>query len=110
MAVIVIGADICPIEGNKPHFLTGDAKGLLNDVLAELQEADLCIANLECPLIEKQTSISKTGPVFGEPSLCINGLKQAGIDVLNLANNHILDHGTPGLENTLRSEERRVGK
>src|SRR5438552_15603923 len=102
MADIVIGADICPIEGNKPYFLAGDAKALLNDVLSELQQADLCIANLECPLVEEATPAVKTGPVFGEPGDCIRGIRAAGIDVLGLANNHILDHGAPGLKNTLK--------
>ena len=63
--------------------------------------ASLVIANLECPLIDKPTPISKTGPVFGEDSASINGIRAAGIDVLCLANNHILDHGAEGLENTL---------
>jgi len=98
MPVVVIGADICPIDGNKPYFVTGNAKALLNDVLPEFQQAGLRLANLECPLVETLTPVLKTGPVFGEPSGCI---KAAGIQVLNLANNHILDHGAPGLKNTL---------
>ena len=102
MAVIVIGADICPIEGNKPYFVTGDAKGLLNDLLPELQQADLCLANLECPLIETPSPVLKTGPVFGEPGACIRGIRAASIDVLCLANNHIADHGAAGVKNTLK--------
>ena len=102
MPVVVIGADICPIEANKPYFVAGDAKGLLNDLLPELQQADLVIANLECPLVDASTPVLKTGPVFGEPSTCIRGIQAAGIDVLGLANNHILDQGEPGLKNTLR--------
>jgi poly-gamma-glutamate synthesis protein (capsule biosynthesis protein) len=101
MPTILIGADICPIEANRPLFEAGDAAGLFNDLLPEFHQADLAIANLECPLIENKTPISKTGPVFGEPSTCINGIKQAGIDVLCLANNHALDHGAAGLKNTV---------
>jgi len=78
MPVVVIGADICPIDRNKPCFVTGDAKGLLNDVLPEFQQAGLCLANLECPLVETPTPVLKTGPVFGEPSACIKGIKAAG--------------------------------
>jgi len=101
MVTILIGADICPIEGNRPYFEKGDARSLFNDLLVEFEQADLTIANLECPLIEQETPILKTGPNFGEPSDCINGLKEAGIDVLALANNHVLDHGSAGLKNTL---------
>jgi len=102
MATIVIGADICPIEGNSPYFKAGDAQALFNDLLPEFAAADLTIANLECPLIREPSPIYKTGPVFSEDCDCINGIREAGIDVLNLANNHILDHGAKGLENTLR--------
>ncbi|HMJ25556.1 MAG TPA: CapA family protein [Pyrinomonadaceae bacterium] len=101
IATILIGGDLCPIEGNRPYFEQGDARNLFNDLLPEFDQAGLVIANLECPLIDKPTPILKTGPVFGPPSACINGIKQAGIDVLCLANNHILDHGAPGLANTL---------
>ena len=58
--------------------------------------------NLECPLIGKVTPISKCGPIFGADNQCIKGLKNAKITLLNLANNHILDHGPQGLENTLK--------
>lgn len=101
MATVVIGADICPIEGNRPYFEKGDARSLFGDLLPEFTSAQLVIANLECPLIEKSTPIPKTGPAFGESSGCVKGIKQAGIDVLCLANNHILDHGASGLMNTL---------
>src|SRR5215472_6735284 len=101
MATILIGADICPIEGNKPFFVRGYAESLFHDLLPEFEHADLVMANLECPLIERPSPISKTGPNFGEPPECINGIRAAGIDVLCLANNHVLDHGPAGLENTL---------
>lgn len=102
MTTIIIGADICPIESNLPYFKAGDARNLFNDLLPEFATADLTIANLECPLIRNSSPIFKTGPVFGEDGDCINGIREAGIDVLNLANNHILDHGAAGLESTLR--------
>jgi poly-gamma-glutamate synthesis protein (capsule biosynthesis protein) len=103
---IVIGADICPIEHNRPFFEQGDAASLFHDLLPEFEQADLVIANLECPLIEQPSPIIKTGPTFGESPACINGVRAAGIDVLCLANNHILDHGEAGLRSTLAACER----
>src|SRR5687768_13229970 len=102
MARILIGGDVCPIGDNAALFRSADAESLFDDLLQDFNAADLVIANLECPLIERPTPILKTGPVFGESSTCINGVRAAGIDVLGLANNHIFDHGAPGLENTLR--------
>ncbi|HHE46327.1 MAG TPA: hypothetical protein ENL08_01315, partial [Bacteroidetes bacterium] len=63
---------------------------------------DLSTVNLECPLIDKQSPIEKTGPVLGVGSDCVNGLRAASIGAANLANNHILDHGSAGLLNTLQ--------
>ena len=95
MPTILIGADLCPIGGNRLYFKQGEAGRLFNDLLPEFQQADLTIANLECPLIEHPSPIRKTGPTFGESRDCIKGIMEAGIDVLCLANNHILDHGSP---------------
>lgn len=101
MIKIIIGADLCPINRNLPNFLKGDTKSIFNDLLTEFENSDLSIVNLECPFIEKNTPIKKDGPVFGVESVCINSIKEAKIDVVNLANNHIMDHGPNGLMNTL---------
>jgi poly-gamma-glutamate synthesis protein (capsule biosynthesis protein) len=74
---------------------------LFNDLLPEFELAELVLANLECPLVERLTPILKTGPNFGEPTDCIKGVQQAGIDILNVGNNHILDQGAQGLKSTL---------
>lgn len=101
MPTILIGADLCPIEGNTPYFKAGDAGSLFNDLLPEFRQADLVIANLECPLISEPSPIPKTGPTFGEARECVNGIQAAGINVLCLANNHIKDHGESGIRSTL---------
>lgn len=101
MATILIGSDICPIEGNQAYFERGDARSLLHDLLPEFEAADLVVANLECPFIDRPSPIKKTGPTFGVPSTCINGIREAGIDVLGLANNHTMDHGCAGLQYTM---------
>jgi hypothetical protein len=100
---ILIGGDVCPIHRNKEYFCKGDAHGLFNDLLDEFETADLTVANLECPLIERKTPIAKTGPVLEGPTESVNGIARGNIRCLGLANNHILDHGASGLENTLRS-------
>ena len=99
---IIIGGDICPIGRNLPLFKAGAAGACFHDLLSEFKTVDLSIANLECPLIEQQTPIPKTGPVLGVEGASIEGLAASRIQVLGLANNHILDHGASGLENTLR--------
>jgi poly-gamma-glutamate synthesis protein (capsule biosynthesis protein) len=101
MIDIIIGGDVCPCGINFPYFQSGDVNKIFNDLYVEFEEADISIINLECPLIKKKTPILKNGPILGVDDCTINGFKAAKIDILNLANNHILDHGSSGLENTL---------
>ncbi|NOZ25653.1 MAG: CapA family protein [Nitrospirae bacterium] len=101
MVSVVIGGDICPVGRNEPLFRSGDAPAVFNDLLPEFESADLSIVSLESPLIEDEAPIVKCGPVLGVGSDCINAIREAKIDVVNLANNHIMDHGLTGLENTL---------
>lgn len=101
MVNVLIGGDIYPRGNVLPYFKKGDAQSIFNDLFVEFEEADLSIINLECPLIDVNTPIEKNGPVHGVKSECINGLKNAKIDILSLANNHIMDHGSTGLKNTI---------
>ncbi len=96
---ILIGGDVVPLGRNLPYFEAGETSALLNDLQPEFEKSDISIVNLECPLIEKPDPISKTGLALGASSHCIAALRF--VDVLNLANNHILDHGKGGLENTI---------
>ncbi len=98
---VLIGGDVCPVGRNEPFFRKGDAAAIFNDLLEEFKRADLSIVALESPLITRSSPILKCGPGLGAESDCINGLRQAGIDVINIANNHIMDHGSTGLKNTL---------
>ena len=106
MIRILIGGDLCPIGDATSAFERGEVDALFRDLMSEFRRADLSIVNLECPFISKETPIKKIGPVLGAGDSCINGIRQAGIDVLNLANNHIMDHGPDGLKNTLMTCEK----
>ena len=101
MTEIIIGGDVCPGGRNLEAFRRGDARALFNDLRDELAQADLTVLNLECPLIARPTPIQKYGPVLGAPDTGVSTFKHAGVELLNVANNHILDHGPTGLLNTL---------
>jgi len=103
MSILVIGGDICPIGSNRSYFERADVGDLFNDLLPIFAQADLVVANFECPLIEHHSPIRKTGPVFGASTACAGALRRAGIGLVTLANNHILDHGAAGLRSTLES-------
>ncbi len=66
------------------------------------ESADITVANLECPLTDRGTPHPTKPIVFrGRPSN-VRGLNYAGIDLVSLANNHILDYGPEGLMQTCR--------
>jgi len=106
---ILIAGDTCPIGRNLPLFQQGDAQSLCGGLQSEFEHADLTIVNLECSLIQEESPIEKVGPNLGAPVDCVNGLKMIGIDIVGLANNHIMDHGPQGLRNTIKAlEENRI--
>jgi poly-gamma-glutamate capsule biosynthesis protein CapA/YwtB (metallophosphatase superfamily) len=65
-----------------------------------LKSADLTFGNLESPFFDK-CKVTNEGMTFCADYKAIEGLKFAGFDVLNLANNHILNYGKEGLNQTL---------
>jgi poly-gamma-glutamate capsule biosynthesis protein CapA/YwtB (metallophosphatase superfamily) len=101
VVTLLIGGDVCPIGRNAALFEQARADCLFNDLLPEIYNADLTIVNLECPLITHRSAIRKSGGVLGASVACVNALKAARIGAVNLANNHILDHGEDGLRSTL---------
>lgn len=81
--------------------LRSDTEALFGDFLSEIQNADLAITNLESPVTERGKPILKTGPHLKSVAGTLPVLKKAGFDLLTLANNHIMDYGKEGLEDTL---------
>lgn len=67
-----------------------------------LSGADITFGNLECPLTRRTGGIMKNRNLIfkGKPENA-SALKRAGFDLLNLANNHTMDYGSGGLEDTL---------
>jgi hypothetical protein len=76
---------------------------VLGDARSLVQQAGISFTNLECPLTDHNKSINKSGPALKADPLCIEALKD--FSVVGLANNHILDYGKKGLEDTLKACE-----
>lgn len=68
-------------------------------VANEMAKADITFINLENPIV-KNCPIHNSGFVFCSDPKMIVGLKKAGVDIVNLANNHTLNYGQKGLEET----------
>lgn len=71
------------------------------EVLPYLQGADITLINLEGPVVEDCPQIDH-GFTFCGNVQHITEIANAGIDVVNLENNHILNYGKTGLETTVR--------
>jgi len=99
---ILIGADIVPTPSNFSVFSEANAEILLKGGLREqLSEADFRVFNLEVPLADAKTPIEKYGEALLAPRATVAGLRAIGVDLVTLANNHILDHGAEGLYSTM---------
>lgn len=100
---IVIGADIVPTESNYMMFSGGDSEQLVGHELKQyLESCSFRIFNLEIPLTDNKNPILKCGPNLIAPSSTVKGYRALNIDLLTLANNHIMDQGITGLVDTMQ--------
>jgi hypothetical protein len=99
---IIITGDIHPGGGRVRELAEkNDAEQLFGKFLPLIRGADLSITNLESPAIDEGEPIAKTGPNLKSPVATVRVLKSAGIGLVTLANNHIMDYDYEGLCSTL---------
>lgn len=77
----------------------GDWSWPFREVGTRLVRADVTVGNLEAPIVDKCTQ-HENRMVFCMNPEAIEGLTGSGFDVVTLANNHMLNYGTSGLEST----------
>lgn len=80
----------------------GGYGALFDGVREELSRADLAFANLETPVMAKPPRTPRPF-VFNAPAVLIPALREAGVDVVSFANNHVYDQGREGFAQTLAS-------
>lgn len=80
---------------------TYDKEDLLHPELVDyLKDTDYTVVNVEGCLFKGEGSAAKP-IVHANPPECIDFLKKINGNIWNIANNHIMDCGRPGLESTL---------
>lgn len=99
--VVTIAAvgDVLPHRRVKQSALDHGWAYVLGDAAPLLREADLAFANLESPVAPDHRK-GIHGEVFDAPPAMLDGLREAGVDVLSMANNHVYDQGGDGLVET----------
>jgi poly-gamma-glutamate synthesis protein (capsule biosynthesis protein) len=75
----------------------------LDELRSSLGAADLAMVNLETAITERGTKIGKEFH-FRAPASALETLQSAGIDAVSMANNHGVDFGRVGLQDTLAAK------
>ena len=92
------------------HRRWNDAKLVSDEVLAFLRSADHLVINVEGPLTRRRKAPGVTGAAANlRHSIHPNATKffdRIGADVWNICNNHIMDAGAVGIEDTLTEAAR----
>jgi poly-gamma-glutamate synthesis protein (capsule biosynthesis protein) len=70
-----------------------------------LKDADIAFGNLESAVSERGTPFPKQFNFRGTPEALAGLRRHSGIDVLNLANNHVGDYGQQAMLDTVRGVE-----
>lgn len=76
------------------------------DALPVLRQADIRFANLECVLADGGTPVVGKAFHFRSDVKNVESLRSAAIDVVSLANNHVLDYGIDALREMLPALDR----
>ena len=107
---VAASGDITLAFAGDVHF-AGRVGRLLEDpattfgpVSSVLKSADFTAVNLETPVTSRGQAQPKTYHFAARPA-AFTALRDAGVDLVTMANNHILDYGQSGLMDTLAAAQ-----
>ncbi len=95
--------DCSPLGWDTPYTNRTGNKGVVRDLI---ESADIAVANFENPA-PNNPRFHASGTNFSADPRFIDGLANAGIDYVSLANNHIRDAGATGLLQTITNVKKR---
>lgn len=101
---ILISGDFCPRKRIAAKIEQNTWQDIFADVKSIIQSADLSIVNFECPVVigDGKPTI-KRGPNLRCIPKAVQVIQEAGFDMVTLANNHILDYGDFGVNETIQT-------
>ena len=107
ITIAAVGDIMMGSDYPSPRLPRDGGRHLLSRAAPFFKGADLALGNLEGPLLEggEPVKIPVEGHsyVFRTPPSFAQNLKDAGISMVSLANNHALDFGRPGILSTKRA-------
>jgi len=80
--------------------LRADPHGVLGAIAPTLSAADIAMVNLETAVTDRGDPVPGKNYHFRSPAASFEALRAAGVDVVNMANNHALDYGPVGMDDT----------
>lgn len=102
MKTLLVG-DICPTAYSTPYFAQKDISTLFNDTTSLFEDKDFVFANIECAITESENAIKKCGPNLKAPIATAEMLKELGVTLCGLSNNHVFDFGKEGAIDTINA-------
>jgi Bacterial capsule synthesis protein PGA_cap len=77
-----------------------DPRHVLDAIAPVLSDSDLAMVNVETAITDGGEPVAGKNYHFRSPAQTFDALKSAGVDVVNMANNHSLDYGPTGMQDT----------
>lgn len=93
-ASLLTGGDVAPVRAA--------GRGMFGDAAPVFKRADVSFFNLELPLSDRGEAVRGKAICHRGLPVHIDGLAEAGVSCVNLANNHVLDFGDGALFDTFR--------
>ena len=108
ISIASVGDMMIGTDFPKDHLPDDDGVGFLADVAPFLRAADIAFGNLEGVLIDggepaKKCSNPNACYLFRSPTRYATHYRNAGFDVMSLANNHARDFGEEGRDSSARA-------
>ena len=101
LTTLIATGDVIPARSvNVKTLESSDWRWLWLKTADKLRQADLTFINLETPLLT-HCPVTNEGMIFCGDNRHLEGLQFAGVDVVNLANNHSGNWGQAGIEETI---------
>ncbi len=100
-----VGDIMCEMQQTEASYKNGeyDYKSCFERVKKDFEDSDLFVGNLETPLAGEHLGYTNHPWLFNTPVEFAKAVKdELGIDLVSTANNHCLDRGIEGLENTIK--------
>lgn len=99
--VLVFTGDILIGNSVSANYSAGGIDGVLSEGMKNLlQDADITMVNEEFPFGTRGTAMEDKQYTFRVNPSYVTMFQDMGVDIVSLANNHVLDFGTEALEDT----------